>query len=50
VQREILRDVIVKDANFFANGGREGEFEERKMAMLTFLEAIIRGPEVSDKL
>ncbi|PMD47120.1 hypothetical protein L207DRAFT_415434, partial [Hyaloscypha variabilis F] len=51
VQREILRDVAVKDANFFANGGRgEGEFEEREMAMLTFLEAIIRGPEVSDKL
>lgn len=50
VQREILRDVAAKDANFFANGGREGEFEEREIAMLTFLEAIIRGPELSDKL
>jgi alkylhydroperoxidase family enzyme len=49
-QREMLRVVVFEDANFFANGGGKGMFEDREIVMLTFLEAMVLGPEVSDEL
>jgi alkylhydroperoxidase family enzyme len=49
IQREVFKNVANKDEDFFANGRGEGAFEEREIAMLKFLEATVKGPEVSDK-
>lgn len=49
-QRTMLHEDAVKDEDFFANGRGEGSFEERENSMLVFLEAVVKGPEVSDEL
>jgi alkylhydroperoxidase family enzyme len=49
-QRGILHEDAVKDEDFFANGRGEGVFEGQENAMLAFLEAVVKGPEVSDEL
>ncbi|KAF1812668.1 hypothetical protein P152DRAFT_449375 [Eremomyces bilateralis CBS 781.70] len=49
-QRETLQAASSRDAGHFANGGGNEVFERREVAMLSFLEAIVRGPEVKDEL
>lgn len=49
-QRGMLHEDAVKDEDIFVNGRGEGGFEEQDNAMLTFLKAVVKGPEVSEEL